>query len=166
MTPSTSFAISSPNSARIVLDLDAGVLDGVVEERGGDRRLVQPQAGEDLRRAPRVVDELLARAAQLAVVRVRPRSERAGDQLAVDIGLVGLELGEQLVDEILMPLELPASTQFTLAPAPTLPADSRARRQEIAASTRKPASPCFVVAAAPAGSASPRARCSRLRAPY
>ena len=54
-----------------VVDLDAGVLDRVVEERGGERRLVHPQAGEDLRGAPRVVDELLARAAQLPVVGVR-----------------------------------------------------------------------------------------------
>ena len=61
-----------------VLDLDAGVLDRVVEERGGDRRLVHPQAGEDLRGAPRVVDELLAGAAQLPVVRVRLRTRTPG----------------------------------------------------------------------------------------
>ena len=35
-----------------VVDLDAGVLDGVVEQRGRERRLVEPQPGEDLRRRP------------------------------------------------------------------------------------------------------------------
>ena len=45
------------------------VLDDVVEQRRGDRLLVQVQLGADLRHAPRVVDELLARAPHLATVR-------------------------------------------------------------------------------------------------
>ena len=57
-----------------VLDLDLGVLDGVVEQRRRERGLVEPEAGEDLRRAPRVIDELLAGAAQLPVVRVAAKS--------------------------------------------------------------------------------------------
>ena len=55
--------------AELVLDrlqVGVGVLDDVVEERGGDRLLVEAQLGEDLRDAERVVDELLARAALLA----------------------------------------------------------------------------------------------------
>ncbi len=88
-----------------VLDLDAGVFDGVVEERGGDRRLVHPEPDEDHRDAPRVIDELLARAAQLPVVGGRGELEGADDQLEIDIGLellVGLKLGKEFVDEILM----------------------------------------------------------------
>ena len=88
-----------------VVDLDPGVLDHVVQERGGERRLVHPQAGEDLRRAPGVEDELLAGASHLPVVRVRGVVERAGDELPIGVRLVGLDLGDQLVDEILMPFE-------------------------------------------------------------
>jgi hypothetical protein len=43
-----------------LLDVGAGVLDDVVEERCRDRLLVEPQLRTDLRRAPRVVDEVLA----------------------------------------------------------------------------------------------------------
>ena len=71
-----------------VLDLDAGVLDDVVEQRGGERRLVELQLGEDLRDAPRVVDELLARAAQLALVgRARRRRTRASSSSRSTSGL-------------------------------------------------------------------------------
>ena len=96
-----------------VLDLDAGVLDRVVEERGGERRLVHLQPGEDLRGAPRVVDELLARAAQLAVVCVRGEVERARQQLPVGVRLVRLDLGQQLLDEIVMSLEYRHRAQCT-----------------------------------------------------
>ena len=63
--------------AELVLDrlqVGVGVLDDVVEERGGDRLLVEVELGEDLRDAERVVDELLARAALLAVVGAAPRT--------------------------------------------------------------------------------------------
>ena len=52
-----------------------------------------------------MVDELLARLAHLARVRLRGEVERPGEELAVDVGLVGLDLGQQLLDEVLMPLE-------------------------------------------------------------
>ena len=83
----------------------AGVLDDVVQQRRGERRLVELQPGEDLRGAPRVVDELLARLAHLPGVRLRGVVERPGQELPVDVRLVRLDLGEQLVDEFLMPLE-------------------------------------------------------------
>ena len=51
-----------------LVDLDVGVLDDVVEQRGRDRRLVEVQLGADLGHAERVVDEVLAGAALLAVV--------------------------------------------------------------------------------------------------
>ena len=63
--------------AELVLDLLGlvlGVLDDVVEERGGDRLLVELELGEDLRDAERVVDELLARAALLPLVGASPRT--------------------------------------------------------------------------------------------
>ena len=52
-----------------LVDADLGVLDDVVEERGRDRLLVEAQLRADLRGAERVVDERLARAALLPVVR-------------------------------------------------------------------------------------------------
>ena len=85
-----------------LVDLVVRVLDDVVEERRRERRLVELQAGEDLRGAPRVVDELLARLAHLAVVRVGGVLEGPRQELAVDVRLVRLDLGDQLVDEVVM----------------------------------------------------------------
>ena len=46
VTPSTSFATSSPNLFRDVLEGHAAVLDDVMEERGGDRWSVEVQVRE------------------------------------------------------------------------------------------------------------------------
>jgi len=54
-----------------LVDIGARVLDDVVEKRRRERRLVELQPCEDLGCAPRVVDELLARLAHLARVRLR-----------------------------------------------------------------------------------------------
>ena len=103
MTPSTSWAISSPNSARSSFEVDVGVLDHVVQERCRDRLLVQTQLGADLRHPERVVDEVFARAPLLALVRSLGEEERVGDELAIELGYVALDLGDQLLDEVLMP---------------------------------------------------------------
>jgi hypothetical protein len=47
-----------------------------------------------------VVDELLARLPHLAGVGFRGKVERPGQELPVNVRLVGLDLGEQLVDEV------------------------------------------------------------------
>ena len=52
-----------------------------------------------------MVDELLARAALLAVVRLGGELEGAQDQIPVDVRVVRGHLGEQLLDEVLVPLE-------------------------------------------------------------
>ena len=85
------------------LDVGVGVLDHVVEQRGGDRLLVEVELGADLRGAPRVVDEVLARAALLALVRGRGEGEGPREQVAVDVRVVGSDGLDQLVDELLMP---------------------------------------------------------------
>ena len=74
-----------------VLEVGVRVLDDVVEERRGDRLVVQPQLGADLRGRPRVVDERLARPPDLARVRGGRELEGAGDQLLVDAGVVRLD---------------------------------------------------------------------------
>jgi hypothetical protein len=85
-----------------LLELDLGVLDDVVEQRGGDRLLVEPELGTDLRDPEGVVDEVLAGAPLLAGVSPLGRAERVRDQLAVEAGQVGLDLGDQLLDEVLV----------------------------------------------------------------
>ena len=84
-------------------ELDAGVLDDVVEERGGDRLLVEPQAGADRGDADRVRDEGLAGAALLPLVRSGGEPERTRDQLDVDVGALGGELGEEPFEELFVP---------------------------------------------------------------
>ncbi len=88
-----------------LLDVDSGVLDDVVQQSGSERRLVELEARDDPRHTPRVVDELLPRLAHLAGVGRGRVLERASQELPVDIGFIGLDFGDQLVDEVLMSLE-------------------------------------------------------------
>ena len=85
-----------------LVGLGVGVLDDVVEKRGRDRLLVEVELGADLRDRPRVVDELLARAAHLAAMVELGEVERAADQLPVDAGVVALDVSDQLTDEVLV----------------------------------------------------------------
>jgi hypothetical protein len=87
-----------------VVDVGVGVLDDVVEERGRDRLLVEPELGEDLRDAPGMVDELLAGTSLLPLVGFLREAKRPGDQVAVDRRVVGRDGLQQLVDEPLIPL--------------------------------------------------------------
>ncbi len=104
MTPSTSWAISAPNSVRSVVELGLGVLDDVVQQGGRDRLAVQMELRADARHAPRVVDEVLAGAAQLPAVAALGRLERPADEVAIDVGVVSLDGREQLLDEVLVML--------------------------------------------------------------
>ena len=89
VTPSTSCAISSPNSARISsssTSVSSTTSCSSAAARVGSSRL---QLGEDLGGAPRVVDELLARAARAGRRGPARRSAKARvEQLAV--GVAGL----------------------------------------------------------------------------
>ena len=87
-----------------VVERRLGVLDDVVEKRSGDRLLVELQARKDQRDAVRVVDEVLAGAPLLAVMGPRREAKCAAEQVAVDVRVVGGDLGEQLVDEALISL--------------------------------------------------------------
>src|SRR4051794_12881348 len=97
--------------AELVAHLDerrARVLDGVVQERGAQRRGVEPHPGADLRDADRVHDEVLARLAALVGVPLTGEQERALDQLAIDVRLrvasVLLDHGEQIAEEAALEL--------------------------------------------------------------
>ena len=83
-----------------LLDVGLGVLDDVVQESGGDRLLVEMQLCTDARDAERVMDELLARTARLARVCALCVLERAAEKLLVDVRVVRLDLGDELLDEV------------------------------------------------------------------
>ncbi len=68
VTPSTSLATWSPNFLADVVPRDVGVLDGVVEDGGGERVDVQAQIREDAGHSQRVLDVGLACQPELAVV--------------------------------------------------------------------------------------------------
>ena len=87
-----------------LLDVRVGVLDDVVEQRGRDRLLVEAELRADLGRAPRVMDEVLARAALLPFVLRRGEAERALKQVSVDLLVVGGDVRNELVDQLLMSL--------------------------------------------------------------
>ena len=70
VTPSTIVATSAPELALDVVHGDGGVLDRVVEQRGGDGDVVETEVGEDQRDAERVGDVGLARAPDLLAVGV------------------------------------------------------------------------------------------------
>src|SRR5439155_15918422 len=70
---------------------------------GSDRLLVQAQLGADLRGAPRVVDEVLAGASLLALVFLGREIEGPREQVLVDVRVVGSDVRDQLVDELLVP---------------------------------------------------------------
>ena len=75
-----------------------------MEERGGDRLLVEAQSGADRGDADRVGDERLARAALLALVGSGGEPEGARDELDIDVPPLRGELGEQRFQELLVPL--------------------------------------------------------------
>jgi hypothetical protein len=85
-----------------VVELDLRVLDHVVEQRGGDGLVVELELRADLGRPPGVQHELLAGASLLAGVSVSREGEGPADQVAVDVRVVGGDVRNQLVYELLM----------------------------------------------------------------
>ena len=85
-----------------LVEVGLGVLDDVVQERRRERLLVQVELGADLRDRPRMVDERLAGAPRLTLVRGGGEAERAREQLLVDARVVRLDGRNQLIDEVLM----------------------------------------------------------------
>ena len=140
-----------------LLDLGAGVLDDVVQQGGRQRRLVELQAGEDLRDAPRVEDELLPRLAYLPGVGARGEVEGVREQRPVDVDLVRLDLGDQLLDEVLMPLEDCHEASVPLPCGAPSPASGMRRNPAVDDESEKP---CSLVEDIPRSSTRSRASCA------
>src|SRR4029450_7338429 len=85
-----------------LVDLRFGVLDDVMKERGGDRLLVLAQLRENHRGTPGMADERLAGAPLLSLVRAGGEAECPGEQLPIDLRVVGLDVRKQLVEELLV----------------------------------------------------------------
>ena len=86
--------------AEQLLDLVRGrqrVLDRVVEDRGGDRLVVELEIGEDARDLDRMAEIRVARGALLVAVRLHREDVGAVDQPLVRIGIVGADLLDQLI---------------------------------------------------------------------
>src|SRR5437870_13495482 len=72
-----------------------------MEQRRRDGLVVEAKLGADLRRAPRMEHEVLARPALLALVGVGGEQKAPPDQGATDLRVVGGHGRDQLVDELL-----------------------------------------------------------------
>ncbi len=85
-----------------LLQVRARVLDDVVEERRCDRLLVQVQLRADPGDTQRVMDELFSGPTGLARVSSFSEVERAAQEVSVDLRVVRLDLGDQLIDEVVV----------------------------------------------------------------
>ena len=102
VTPSTSCATSSPNSARSSSSSTSvssttswsSAATIVCSSRRSSAQIFATPNG--------VVDEVLAGAALLARVSTLGEAERVRDELGVELGQVALDLGDQLLDEVLV----------------------------------------------------------------
>ena len=95
--PSTREPISAPNSASISLPRGAGVLDGVVQQRGGDGGVVEPHLGEDGGDFEGMGEERGAGGPLLIAMRLHGVDIGPVEQRLVGVGLVALHPLDQLV---------------------------------------------------------------------
>ena len=99
VTPSTSWATSSPKSRAHVVEGVRRVLDRVVEQRRDQRRLGHAELGEDRRHRERVGDVGLAALALLAAVHPLGGDVGALEQRQVGLGVVGPDRAEQRLED-------------------------------------------------------------------
>ena len=88
MTPSTSRATSGAEQPLDLLGRRDGILDRVVEDRGGDRLVVEMEVGQDARDLDRVAEIGVADGALLGAVRLDREDIGAVEQRLVGIGIV------------------------------------------------------------------------------
>ena len=98
-----------------LLEIGLGVLEHVVKERSGDRLLVEMKLRADPCNTERVMDELLARPAGLPGMCALGELECATEKLLVDVRVVRLDLGNQLLDEVFaMPFFVEDTHEFSV----------------------------------------------------
>src|SRR5439155_3034474 len=85
-----------------VVDVGLRVLDHVMQQRSGERLLVEMELGADARDTYRVLDEIGAGAPLLPLVRRRREPKRARDELPIDRASVLCNRGKQLIEEPLV----------------------------------------------------------------
>ncbi len=95
--PSTSVPISRPNSASISLARGVGILDRVVQQRGGDGRVVEAHLGEDRRDLDGMGEEGRARRPLLIAMRLHGVDIGAVEQRLVGVRLIAQHALDQLV---------------------------------------------------------------------
>ena len=93
------------------VDGHVGVLDGVVQQRGLQRRGVEPQVGKDVGHRDRMRDEVLAGLPLLPLVRGLRERVGARDLLRVGLRVVGADLLEHRVDRRRRPRVASAQTR-------------------------------------------------------
>ncbi len=96
VTPSTSRAMSAPNSALDVVERRDRVLDRVVQQAGDDRGGVELHPGEDAGDLDRVREIGVARGAQLRAMRLHRIDIGAVERVLVRLRIVGLDPLDQL----------------------------------------------------------------------
>src|SRR5207253_910336 len=84
--------------ASYVIQAQRGVLDGVVQQCGADRRLLHAELGDDRRDRKRVRDVGVAAAAELATVVALCGLVGTLDDSWVGLGMVGAERLEQRLE--------------------------------------------------------------------
>ena len=98
VTPSTMAATVGPNSPVDVVERELGVLDRVVQQRGGDGDVVESELGDDGGHGQRVGDVRLARSAHLAAVGPLGHLVGVGDARGAGLGVPRPEGGDQRGD--------------------------------------------------------------------
>ena len=95
--PSTSAPISRPEAAVDLLERRLGVLDRVVQDRRGDRRVVELEVGQDRRDLERMGEIGLARGALLQAMRLHGVDIGAVEEVLVGVGVVAAHPLDELV---------------------------------------------------------------------
>ena len=98
VTPSTMAVTSLPKSRLEVVEGDAGVLDGVVEQGGGHGDVVEAEVGDDPGHRQRVLDVGLARPPVLPAVGLGGGEVGAGDPRGGRLRVPGPVGGQQRGD--------------------------------------------------------------------
>ena len=114
VTPSTIAATSSPNVSEEVGEGQRGVLDRVVQQRAGERDVVEAEVGQDHRDAERVRDVRVARATHLVAVRIAGDDVGPFDEPHVGVGPAGEHAVDQRAQRPVDRGDLGGSTPFAV----------------------------------------------------